>query len=184
MWGGSEISIDKSKPKRYVSVLACRTAGSVKSFKALGLDSAYSEGKTSKLGRNRQVRNGAVGRKQKYWINPEAFQNYYFQWGGVSWEHEEKKGLQSPIFGGADHHCAISQSCLLAELPQYFTHSFMPHAGPQSSQGCWGTATPSSSFCSRQDKWLRHHQTLSASQTPPFSLRKQDVMNERDHQTK
>lgn len=161
-------------------------AGSVESFKALGLDSANSEGKTSKLGRNRQVRNRAVGRKEKYWINPRDFQNYYFQWGGVSWEQGEKKGLQSPIFGGADHHCSISQSCLLAELPQDFTHLFMPHAGPQSNQGCWGTATSSSSFCSRQDKCLRHHQPFSAtsSLTSPFSLRKQDVVNERSHQTK
>lgn len=53
----------------------------------------------------------------------------------------EKKGLQSPIFGGADHHCVISQSCLLAVLPQDFTHLSMLHAGPQSNQGCQGTAS-------------------------------------------
>lgn len=48
---------------------------------------------------------------------------------------KKKKGLQSPIFGGADQHCVISQSCLLSELPQDFTHPFMRPAGPQTNQG-------------------------------------------------
>lgn len=53
MWEGSQISIDKSKPKRYVSVLVCSTAGSGKSFKGLGLGSAHLKSKTLKSERIR-----------------------------------------------------------------------------------------------------------------------------------
>lgn len=153
-------------------------------IQTLGLDSAYSEGKTSELGRNRQGRNGAAGRTEIL-NKPWSFSELLLPVRRSVMRAWEKKGLQSPIFGGADLHCAISQSCLLAELPQDFTHLFMPHAGPQSNQGCWDTATPSSSFCSRQEKWLRHHQPFSAtsSLTSSFSLRKQDLMNERNHQS-
>lgn len=53
MWEGSQISIDKSKPKRCVSVLVCSTARSGKSFKGLGLGSAHLKSKTLKSERIR-----------------------------------------------------------------------------------------------------------------------------------
>lgn len=156
MWEGSQISIDKSKPKRYVSVLVCSTAGSGKSFKALGLDSALLKSKTLKSERIR-------GRSKRWgsWKKIEILnQELNFSrlllpvrrsvvraWG-------KKKVLLIPIYGDVNHDRVISQSCLLPQCFCKLSLCFCAAQGPCSTGGISLFPPTAAAIGVGQSKWL------------------------------
>lgn len=159
MWEGSQISIDKSKPKRYVSVLVCSTAGSGKSFKGLGLGSAHLKSKTLKSERirGRSKRKGSW--KKIEILNQElnfsrlllpVRRSVVRAWG-------EKKALLIPIYGDINHDRVISQSCLLPQCFCKFSLCFCAAWGPCST----GRIHVSSHSCSY---WCGAEQTAGATQ--------------------
>lgn len=157
MWEGSQISIDKSKPKRCVSVLVCSTARSGKSFKGLGLGSAHLKSKTLKSERirGRSKRKGSW--KKIEILNQELnFSTLLLpvRRSVVRARGEKKKVLLIPIYGDINHDRVISQSCLLPQCFCKFSLCFCAARGPCSTGSIRLFPPTAAAIGVGQSKWL------------------------------